>query len=127
MIGRQRSRGAAHGGSAGGILDLDVGHAGLSAQGAVDAVAAAVARVRHDSRLRILKVIHGRGSGRDGGVIRREVRGWLHGRAPVRAVIDGEHYEIFDPDTQEMRAACGQHHDPDLGRHNSGITVVWVS
>jgi hypothetical protein len=127
MIERQRSRGAARAGPAGCILELDVGHSGLSAQGAVETVAAAITRVRCDSRLRILKVIHGRGSGRDGGVIRREVRSWLHGSAPVRAVIEGEHYEIFDPDTQEMRAACGQHHDPDLGRHNSGITVVWVS
>ena len=85
----------------------------------------------HASRaagVRVLKLIHGYGSSGTGGRLRVEVRRYLADlkrSKKIRGYIEGERFEIFDADARD---ALGRHpflsKDPDLGRHNNGVTLV---
>lgn len=109
------------------LLVLDVGHPPRSPKQVEDELEAAFAKVRNSSTLRALKVIHGYGSHGRGGSTRETVRNWaFQFRRRFRAVINGEAYDIFNDEVQEMRAACGQLDDNDLGIGNTGITLIWV-
>jgi hypothetical protein len=106
---------------------IDVGHPPRSPQQVENALAEAVATVRNSSTLRAIKVIHGYGSHGRGGSTKETVRNWaFQFRQRFRAVINGEDYDIFDDDTQEMRQACGQTSDSELGMGNAGMTLIWV-
>ena len=83
--------------------------------------------IRNSNSLRILKVIHGRGSTGKGGSTRDVVRNWAFThRGRFRAVIDGEQYALLDPDTLAMRQEVGAFPDTDLGAGNGGITCLWI-
>jgi hypothetical protein len=106
---------------------IDVGHPPRPPQQVEDELAAALAKVRNSSTLRVIKVIHGYGSHGRGGSTQEMVRNWaFQFRRRLRAVINGEDYNIFDGDTQELRQECGQIDDADLGLGNPGITLLWV-
>ncbi len=106
---------------------IDVGHPPRPPQQVENELAEALARVRNSSSLRAVKVVHGYGSHGRGGSTKETVRNWaFQFRRRFRAVINGEDYGIFDDDTQEMRQACGQIDDADLGTGNPGITLIWV-
>jgi hypothetical protein len=106
---------------------IDVGHPPRLPQQVENELAAALTKVRNSSTWRVIKVIHGYGSHGRGGNTKETVRNWaFQFRRRWRAVINGEDYNIFDDDTQEMRQVCGQISDADLGSGNPGITLLWV-
>ena len=76
----------------------------------------------------LLKLIHGYGSSGKGGRIRVEARACLarmKERGELRDVIPGEEFTIFEPRTLAAFQRCPDlRKDPDLERHNNGITVV---
>ncbi|MDR0670838.1 MAG: hypothetical protein LBF64_00830 [Oscillospiraceae bacterium] len=77
-----------------------------------------------------LKLIHGYGSTGAGGRIRVEARAYL-GRLlqkrQLRAVVTGEQFSIFDEATRAAFSLCGDlRRDPDLERHNNGVTFVML-
>jgi len=78
--------------------------------------------------LAAFKVIHGYGSSGTGGRIRVEARGYLarqKGKGVIRSFIPGEDFSIFNEDTRAAFTRCGElRQDPDLERHNNGITIV---
>jgi hypothetical protein len=76
--------------------------------------------------LRVLKIIHGYGSGGSGGSTRTTVRNWLFRRSGLLAVIEGERFTLLDQQSHRMLDETGLPADPDLGRENRGITIVWV-
>ncbi|GEM_PF-130701 len=109
------------------LLVIDVGHPPRRPKQVETELEAAFAKVRNSTTLRVIKVIHGYGSHGQGGSTKENVRNWaFQFRKRFRAVIDGEAYDIFDDDTQEMRSECGQLDDNDLGIGNAGITLIWV-
>jgi hypothetical protein len=109
------------------LLVIDVGHPPRPPQQVENELEAALAKVRSSSTLRALKVIHGYGSHGRGGSTKETVRNWAFQFCQrFRAVINGEDYDIFDSDTQEMREECGQVADVDLGSGNAGMTLIWV-
>ena len=78
--------------------------------------------------VRVVKVIHGWGSGGEGGVLGPAVRRSLRLRVKegkALLVVPGER---FTSDTEEGRALLQRHpalrHDPDCNRGNPGITLV---
>ena len=75
-----------------------------------------------------IKFIHGYGSTGKGGRIRTEVRRYLEDqkrRGYIRDYIPGENLSIFDEATRQAFAFCDElRRDPDMERHNNGITVV---
>lgn len=106
-------------------VNLEDGHPAV-----VDALARLQMELRlaRGSRIKALKLIHGFGSSGRGGKLRPAVRRQLEthrGRGYVRFYIPGERLSIFDEDTRKALDICpALRGDPDLERHNNGITVV---
>lgn len=75
-----------------------------------------------------IKFIHGYGSSGRGGAIRTEARRYLtdqklHGQ--IQDFIPGEDFSIFSAATREAFLRCSElRRDPDLERHNNGVTIV---
>jgi len=76
----------------------------------------------------LLKIVHGYGSSGLGGDIRITVQRRLHELAEggqIRGCIFGEQWSKSDDATWRLlRAQPELKSDPDLARHNRGITVV---
>ncbi|SHH57514.1 hypothetical protein SAMN02745823_00342 [Sporobacter termitidis DSM 10068] len=77
---------------------------------------------------KVLKIIHGYGSSGTGGKIRIEARRYLgeqKRKGFIRDFIPGEDFSIFDAATRGAFQLCDDlRRDPDLDRHNNGITIV---
>ncbi len=78
--------------------------------------------------VRLLRVVHGWGSGGEGGVLAVGIRRSLRLRVKegrAASIVPGER---FSSDTQEGREFAQRHpevrRDPDFNRANPGITVV---
>ena len=75
-----------------------------------------------------LKLIHGYGSSGHGGRIRVEARKYLERQKKLRKFHDfitGETFSIFNPATLDAFRRCGElRRDPDLERHNNGVTFI---
>lgn len=75
-----------------------------------------------------VKLIHGYGSTGRGGRIRVETRRYLESQkrgGHIRDWIAGEEFSIFDAATRDAFRRCDElRRDPDLERHNNGITIV---
>ena len=75
-----------------------------------------------------VKIIHGYGSSGKGGKIRVEVRRYLASQKSKEVIFDyieGENFSIFDQATRSAFSRCGElRHDPDLERHNNGVTFI---
>jgi hypothetical protein len=83
--------------------------------------------VRNSPSLRILKIIHGYGSGGKGSATKDVVRNWIFRNTnKFKQAIDGENYSLYNASTQEMRKQIGDYADTDLGSGNAGVTIVWV-
>jgi hypothetical protein len=84
--------------------------------------------VARQGKLALLKVVHGYGSSGAGGDIRIAVQRRLHDLAEggqIRARIFGESWSKTDEATWRLlQAESALKSDPDLGRHNLGITIV---
>ena len=75
-----------------------------------------------------VKIIHGYGSSGRGGRIRVESRKYLSrlkSRGEIADFIPGEEFSIFNSATLAAFRRCdGLRRDPDLERHNNGITII---
>ena len=75
-----------------------------------------------------LKLIHGYGSSGTGGRIRVETRAYLarlKARGEIGDFIPGEEFTIFNSTTLDAFRRCPElRRDPDLERHNNGVTIV---
>ena len=106
---------------------IDIAHPPLPSEIAEEVLDDEVIQVRFTQKWRVLKVIHGHGMSEHPAVLKQVVHNWAYrNRAHLRAVIPGEEYNILDETTQEMRKQCGQVTDSDLGKSNSGITLIWI-
>ena len=78
----------------------------------------------------LLKIIHGYGSTGAGGDIRIAVQRRLReliDSGQIRDCIFGENWSKTDDATWRLlQAQSDLKSDPDLGRRNQGITVVWL-
>lgn len=109
------------------LYTIDVAHPPRPSSAVEQELLDAWHHVRRDPRLRILKVIHGYGSSGGPGSLRDTARNWAYtNRRHFRAIIDGEHYSLFDASTRELRTAVGSYDDPDLDTANRGILLIWI-
>jgi len=109
------------------LLTIDVAHPPRHPDLVETALMDAWENVRNSPTLRLVKIIHGYGSGGKGGATRDLVRNWaFRQRERFRGTFYGESYTLHDPATQEMRREVGQYADTDLTMPNPGITIVWV-
>ena len=88
-----------------------------------------IARARQQKKS-LLKIVHGYGSTGAGGDIRIAVQRRLHelvAAAQIRGCIFGEDWSKTDDATWSLlQAQPDLKSDPDLGRRNHGITVIWL-
>lgn len=95
-----------------------------------DAIRRITYHLHNSKRLgfKALKIIHGYGSTGAGGKIKVRARKYLDEqkcRGAIKGYVPGENFSIFDEDTRSAFAACSDlRNDPDLERHNNGITIV---
>jgi len=109
------------------ILTIDVAHPPLHPDEVEEELLRAWSQVRNAASVRLLKIIHGHGSSGKGGSTKETVRHWIYRhRNKFRLVVEGEQYNLSDPDTQKIRVEVGQYDDTDLRSPNPGITVIWV-
>ena len=109
------------------VLTLDVAHPPRHPDVVERELLEALSKVRGAGSLRILKVIHGHGSTGKGGSTKGVVRNWaFRNRTRFKAIIDGENFDLFDRQTQDMRNDVGQFADVDLGMANRGVTIIWI-
>jgi hypothetical protein len=109
------------------LLTIDVAHPPRHPDMVEEELNDALRQVRLSTFFRILKVIHGYGSSGKGGSTKTLVRNWAFlQRRSVRAIIEGERYSLFDPQTQALRQVVGEYDDPDLHSPNAGISLIWV-
>ncbi len=101
---------------------LDIGHRNLFLDDAISLLETEVSNAMYGGNIQAMKIIHGHGSG----ALRRAAREWCKindGR--FKAIIFGEDYDMFHPESVAMRSECGFPHDPDFGKRNSAITYIW--
>jgi hypothetical protein len=109
------------------VRTIDIAHPPLKSDDAEQLLENKLRGARLSKERCVLKVIHGYGSDERPGVLKEVVRNWTYrNRKKLLAIIPGEDYNIFDAKTIEMRKACGQIIDPDLGASNPGITLIWI-
>jgi len=109
------------------ILTIDVAHPPRSPQVVEEELLDACSEVRRVPTLRLLKIIHGYGGAGRGSKTKEVVRNWLfRNKQRFNSVIEGERYNLSDPETQELRKVLGTYPDTDLGSANPGITLVWI-
>ena len=101
---------------------IDIGHRNLWLDEAISELEVEVSNALFEGNVQAVKVIHGHGSGR----LRRAVREWCHGqKGRFQAIINGEDYDMFHPESVAMRAECGLPNDPDFGKRNRAVTYIW--
>ena len=109
------------------MLTIDVAHPPRHPDVVEQQLTEAWSKVRNSSTLRVLKIVHGHGSSGKGGSTKDVVRNWaFRNRGRFKSIIEGEHYSMYDADTQEMRDEVGTFSDFDLENANPGVTLVWI-
>jgi hypothetical protein len=109
------------------LYTIDVAHPPRNAEEVEAELVAAWSEVRNSAAVRILKVIHGYGSGGKGGSTKEVVRNWaFRNRGKFRMIIEGERYSLGLPEVQELRKELGNYPDNDLERANPGVILIWV-
>ena len=98
-------------------------------QEALQRLAREIERARQQKNS-LLKIVHGYGSTGVGGDIRIAVQRRLHEMieaGQIRGCIFGENWSKTDDATWRLlQTQSDLKSDPDLGRRNLGITVVWL-
>jgi hypothetical protein len=106
---------------------IDVAHPPRTAEAVESELVEAWSRVRNSPALRGLKIIHGYGSKGKGGSTRETVRNWaFRNRSKFRAVIEGERFSLFEPEVQALSREFEVFEDPDLGKSNPGVLLIWI-
>jgi len=109
------------------IYLIDIAHPPCSGEEAENVLSVSLRKVQSSTHLRILKIIHGYGSGGRGGTLKTVVLNWAHAnRARIKLIIDGQNINPFDASIQRLCSECHLTASKDLGEPNKGITIVWV-
>jgi len=109
------------------LLTVDVAHPPLPQERVEEILRESLTLVRNSAHLRVLKIVHGYGSSGAGGHTKTVVLNWTYqNRSRLRAVIQGEQYNLSEREVQTMRIEIGPYRDNDLEVANPGITICWV-
>jgi hypothetical protein len=109
------------------LRTIDIAHPPLSSAEAERLLDGEIRSLRGGRSGGLLKIIHGYGSATGRSTLKETVKNWIFmNRRYIKTAVPGEEYDITNRKTQEIRKEFGQFGDPDLGRQNPGITLIWV-
>ena len=81
--------------------------------------------------IKVFKIIHGYGSTGKGGALRTGIRNYLDQLKGAKIIADyvpGENWSAFDETTRKVLDMDNElRKDSDLGKMNSGITIIVIS
>ena len=109
------------------VYVLDIAHPPLSGADAERVLSESLRKVHSSTHSRILKIIHGYGSGGKGGTLKITVLNWAYvNRTKIKLTLDGMHINPFDASVQRLCTECHLIASKDLGEPNNGVTIIWV-
>ncbi|MBI3194633.1 MAG: Smr/MutS family protein [Ignavibacteriae bacterium] len=109
------------------VYTIDIAHPPLSGDEAEHVLGSALRKVQSSPHFRILKIIHGYGSGGRGGTLKTVVQNWIHvNRTKIKSSVEGVNINPFDATVQRLCAECHLVASNDLGEPNKGVTIVWI-
>ncbi|MFI5253107.1 MAG: hypothetical protein ACHQQQ_11840 [Bacteroidota bacterium] len=108
------------------ILTIDIAHPPLRPEDAEMELERGLRTIESSENLRVLKIIHGYGSGGTGGTLKTLAQNWAFRKQKrCRAIYDGASLNPFSKDIQKLMVECGLSVN-EIGGNNEGITMVWV-
>ena len=109
------------------IITVDVAHPPMSSDAAEQRLDELLRAALLSGGARIIRVIHGYGSGGKGGALKTAVRNWAYRRrGKLGMIIPGEEYSSFDPDLWDHLVQTGLTIS-DLGSADPGWTLIIIS
>lgn len=115
--GRRDSRGAK-------VLTIDVAHPPMSSEEAERVLDEALRSTRLSGNVRVIRIIHGYGSGGKGGTLKTTVRNWAYRRRDkIDIVIPGEEYSPLDSPVGRALQEAGISL-PEMGPSDPGVTFL---
>ena len=127
---KRRATGAAGdaGGAAGGgaLVTIDVAHPPMSSDDAERALDEALRSAELSGSARVIRVIHGYGSGGKGGTLKTTVRNWAYRRrGRIRMVIPGEEYSPLGSPVGRALQEAGISLQ-EVGPSDPGVTILVI-
>lgn len=108
----------------GAVVTIDIAHPPMRSEEAEAALDATLRSALLSGRVRIVRIIHGYGSGGKGGTLRTTARNWAFRRkGKVAAVIPGESYSPLDPLIAPVLREAGIPLDA-VGPADQGVTLL---
>ncbi len=109
------------------IVTIDVAHPPLSSEQAERTLDEILRRATLSGGTRIIRVIHGYGSGGKGGTLKTTVRNWAFRRkGKFEMVLPGEEYSPFLPEVQAFLKNTEGVGLTDLADTNEGMTLLFL-
>jgi hypothetical protein len=109
------------------VITIDVAHPPMSSAEAEQALDELLRTLAPGGPTRIVRVIHGYGSGGKGGTLRTAVRNWAYRRRGKFAlVLPGEEYSPFLPEVRGHLSPAGDATLSDLADTTEGMTLLFL-
>ena len=105
------------------VTTIDVAHPPMSSAQAEEALDGLL---RSGGAARLVRVIHGYGSGGRGGTLKTAVRNWAYRRRDrILLAIPGEEFSPLEPKTAELISGAGLSIG-DVGPADQGMTLLFL-
>ncbi len=109
------------------VYSIDIAHPPVHGEEAELLLSSALRKVQSSPTFRVLKIIHGHGSGGQGGTLKTVVQNWaFKNKSRIKLIIEGINLSPFNPDVQRLCSECNLQPSKDVGESNKGITLIWV-
>lgn len=107
------------------VVTIDVAHPPMSSDQAERALEEILRKATLSEGTRVIRVIHGYGSGGKGGTLKTAVRNWAYRkRNKFETILPGEEYSPFLPAMQELFKSIEGLGLSDLSDTNEGMTLL---
>ncbi len=108
------------------FITVDVAHPPMSSEAAERRLEEMLRAASLSGGPRVIRVIHGYGSGGKGGALKTAVRNWAYRRkGKLALVVPGEEYSPFDRDVQDFLKETGDVGLTELADVNEGMTLLF--
>ena len=108
----------------GAVMTIDIAHPPMSSDDAERALDEALRSALLAGTARLIRIIHGYGSGGKGGTLKITARNWAYRRrGKFLVIVPGEEYSPFDPRVTGLLGAAGISLG-EVGPSDPGVTIL---